>query len=161
MESASDSILSILNKGYDTTLVAVFMDRMKMTGFGGNHVNIMVGVPGETLEDAWITYEFCSRYTSVFKWFKPARFTLTATSYMGRHPEAFGIRVRPPRRHHGPDRAGGRLTSLAFDDPAGMNESEIAAVFNAYDALNRSLAAQPDNLDDLTDKARTKAPENV
>ena len=139
MESASDKILGILNKGYDQAVLTTFMDNMKTAGFTGTNLNIMVGCPGETFADALHTVEFCKRCRSMVKSFKPSRFTLTATSYIGSHPEEFGLRVHNTHGHHGTDRSGGRLTSLAFDDPGGMSDEEIVAIFKAYGTLNSSI----------------------
>jgi len=94
MESASSRILALLNKGYDLATLLVFINHMKRADFSNNHVNIMVGVPGETWEDALETFRFCMGCNDVFNWFKPSRFTLTATSDMGQHPEKYGIRIR-------------------------------------------------------------------
>ena len=139
MESVNDRMLALLNKGYDRKTISAFVDNLKAAGFCGNHLNVMVGIPGERYEDALETLSFCRDCKEVFAWFKPSRFTLTATSYMGRYPEAFGIRIRPQNRPHGHDRAGGRLSSLAFDDPSGMDADQISAIFKAYEQLNRSL----------------------
>lgn len=139
MESASTRVLKRLNKGYDRAVLNRFVAAMNRAGFGGNHLNIMVGVPGETWEDALETLAFCSRCQKAFAWFKPSRFTLTATSDMGRHPENYGIRVLEPGTPQGPDMNGGRLTSLPFEDPKGMSETQISAVFQAYQRLNRSV----------------------
>ncbi len=136
MESASDKILGVLNKGYNQAVLSTFMDNMATADFGDNHLNIMVGNPGETYEDARHTLEFCARYKKLIKWFKPSRFTLTATSYMSQHPEQFGIQIHKTHGHHGTDRSGGRLTSLAFDDPNGMNDTEIKAILKGYESLN-------------------------
>lgn len=138
MESASDKILSILNKGYDQQILSIFMDSMKKANFTGNNLNIMVGNPGETISDAWHTLKFCSRYKSIVKQFKPSRFTLTATSYIGLHPEKFGIRIHKSHEHHELNRSGGRLTSLEFEDPDGMNDDEVAVIFKAYESLKHS-----------------------
>jgi hypothetical protein len=137
MESASNRVLKILNKGYDQETIVSFVDHMKAAGFGGNHLNVMVGVPRETRKDALKTLVFCSQCKAVFKWFKPSRFTLTVTSQMGQYPEKFGIRLCDQSLPHKVGRSGGRLTSLGFDDPEGMGEDEISALFMAYDQLNQ------------------------
>jgi hypothetical protein len=138
MESASSRILALLNKGYDLAALQAFINHMKQADFSNNHVNIMVGVPGETWEDALETLGFCMGCNDVFNWFKPSRFTLTATSDMGRHPEKFGIRIRKKTDKQGPDKTGGRLKPAEFDDPFGMSETDISALVNAYAQLNQT-----------------------
>ncbi len=143
MESASNRILALLNKGYDATALQAFVNHMKLAGFYNNHVNIMVGVPGETWEDALETLGFCMGCKDVFNWFKPSRFTLTATSDMGQHPEKYGIRIRKTTEKQGLDKTGGRLTARGFDDPDGMSEADISALVNAYAQLNQTRNKTP------------------
>ncbi len=148
MESVNDPVLARLNKGYDRKTIAAFAENLKAANFGGNHLNVMIGIPGERYEEALETLAFCTDCKDLFSLFKPSRFTLTATSYMGRHPEEFGIWIRPRKRPHHPDRAGGRLSSLAFDDPSGMVPDQIAAIFKAYEKLNRSIHMDNEGTDE-------------
>jgi radical SAM superfamily enzyme YgiQ (UPF0313 family) len=143
MESASSRILALLNKGYDLAALQVFINHMKRADFSNNHLNIMVGVPGETWEDALETLGFCMGCNDVFNWFKPSRFTLTATSDMGQHPEKYGIRIRKSTEKLGPEKIGGRLSPMEFEDPDGMSETDISALVNAYAQLNLSRSQHP------------------
>jgi hypothetical protein len=143
MESASSRILALLNKGYDSAVLQTFVNHMKLAGFYNNHANIMVGVPGEKWADAMETLGFCMGCNGVFNWFKPSRFTLTATSDMGQHPEKYGIRIRKTTEKQGPDKTGGRLTARGFDDPDGMREADISAIINAYAQLNQTRDQNP------------------
>lgn len=142
MESANDRVLAVLNKGYDTGTLRAFVDNMRKASFKGNHLNVMVGVPGEQYEEALETLEFCQECTDVFGWFKAYEFTLSATSDMGRRPEKYGITIREGRQTTRADRYNGRLGKLDFEDPEGMSEEEKSAVFAFYQRLNEKTGRE-------------------
>jgi radical SAM superfamily enzyme YgiQ (UPF0313 family) len=138
MESADDHTLKTLNKGYDKETIQTLFENMRRAGLTGNHLNIMIGVPGTSYAQDLATYRFCRKYTDLFNWFKSFVFTLTQTSEMGKNPHKYGIRIINDGQNVRPHPQN-RLSAIDFFDPGGMSDKEKGWMLNHYDQLNREI----------------------
>ena len=122
LEVASDRLLSLMKKGVTVEQVArvtrAFSDAGIMV-----HAYLMYGFPTETVQD---TIDALERVRQLFAagciqsayWH---RFTVTAHSPIGLHPQQYGITLRPPqdiRFAH---------NDLEFDDPVGTDHDFLGA----------------------------------
>jgi Radical SAM superfamily len=122
LEVASDRLLELMHKGVTVEQVArvtrAFTDAGVMV-----HAYLMYGFPTETAQD---TIDALERVRQLFAagciqsayWH---RFTATAHSPIGLHPEGYGITLRPPRdvtfAHN----------DIGFDDPVGADHDFLGA----------------------------------
>jgi radical SAM superfamily enzyme YgiQ (UPF0313 family) len=128
LEVASDRLLAKMKKGVTVEQVArvtrAFTDAGVMV-----HAYLMYGFPTETEQE---TIDALERVRQLFAegclqsafWH---RFAATAHSPIGRHPDLFGIRIRPE-----PETTFAR-NDLAFDDPTGTDHDFLG------DGLRRAL----------------------
>ena len=122
LEVASDRLLALMKKGVTVEQVArvtrAFTDAGIMV-----HAYLMYGFPSETVQE---TVDALERVRQLFEagciqsayWH---RFSATAHSPVGLHPEQYGITIRPPPKvtfaHN----------DLAFDDPVGADHDFLGA----------------------------------
>ena len=125
LEVASDRLLKLMQKGVTVAQVArvtrAFTDAGIMV-----HAYLMYGFPSETVQE---TIDALERVRQLFEagciqsayWH---RFSATAHSPIGLHPERYGITLRPPPQitfaHN----------DLAFDDPVGADHDFLGAGLN-------------------------------
>jgi radical SAM superfamily enzyme YgiQ (UPF0313 family) len=135
LEVASDRLLELMNKGVTVEQVArvtrAFTDAGVMV-----HAYLMYGFPTETAQD---TIDALERVRQLFAegclqsafWH---RFTATAHSPVGKQPDLYGIRLRPP-----PATVFAK-NDVAFDDPTGCDHDYFAdglrkAIYNYMHGL--------------------------
>jgi len=116
LEVASDRLLALMKKGVTVAQVArvtrAFTDAGIMV-----HAYLMYGFPTETVQE---TVDALERVRQLFEagciqsayWH---RFSATAHSPIGLHPEQYGITLKPPRN------ITFALNDVAFDDPVGAD----------------------------------------
>jgi radical SAM superfamily enzyme YgiQ (UPF0313 family) len=122
LEVASDRLLALMKKGVTVAQVArvtrAFTDAGIMV-----HAYLMYGFPTETVQE---TVDALERVRQLFEagciqsayWH---RFSATAHSPIGQHPEQYGITLQPPRE------ISFAHNDVAFDDPVGADHDFLGA----------------------------------
>jgi len=132
LEVASDRLLKLMQKGVTVAQVArvtrAFTDAGIMV-----HAYLMYGFPSETVQE---TIDALERVRQLFEagclqsayWH---RFSATAHSPIGLHPERYGITLRPPKN------VTFARNDLPFDDPVGADHDLLGSGLNK--ALNNYM----------------------
>jgi anaerobic magnesium-protoporphyrin IX monomethyl ester cyclase len=92
MESGSQRVLDLIDKG---TKVSYMAETMKNFGLTGVAVQLMAfqGFPTESAEDRKETYKFIEQNSPHYSTGGIGKFQLTGTSIVAKNPERFGIKV--------------------------------------------------------------------
>ena len=90
VESACDRVLGRINKG---TCCAVNEEILRNIHDAGiwDHVYIMFGFPGETMDEAQQTFEFIERNTNIIRSLGISNFSVGRNSRVMKHPGEYGV----------------------------------------------------------------------
>lgn len=121
-ESASQRILSLIDKGVDIGNVPAILEQLYEAGIGAQMMGF-TGFPSENREEARETYEFLVRYRHLWSIAAIGQFCLTSGSIVAKQPDRFGIELLPaPSGSISPNRCWRDLEIGAIrvpgDDPA-------------------------------------------
>jgi hypothetical protein len=90
IESSCERVLGLINKG---TTCAVNEEILKNIHDAGiwDHVYIMFGFPGETMEEAQQTFRFLEKHKGIIRSLGISNFSVGRNSMVMHHPEDFGV----------------------------------------------------------------------
>lgn len=94
LESANDSVLRRMSKGITRGQAQQTLANCARAGLW-NHVYILFGFPGETLDEARQTMRFVREHRHVIHSVLPSRFSLDRLSPVCESPAAFGVEIQP------------------------------------------------------------------
>jgi hypothetical protein len=105
LESASDRVLGLMNKGITRSVFQTALDNFTAAGIEVM-VEVLVDFPGTTAEEAWDTFEFLKANREKIQNVNLSEFMLASECAVMREPERFGVRLESGRvdSWHGFDR---------------------------------------------------------
>ncbi len=125
LEVASDRLLQLMRKGVSVEQVARVTHAFTEAGILV-HAYLMYGFPTQTVQDTVDALEYVRQLFAAgciqSGFFH--RFACTAHSPVGRHPERYGIALRPPPP------LGFARNDVRFDDPTGVDHDRLGAALN-------------------------------
>lgn len=112
LESASDRVLRLMNKGITRSIFQQALDNFTANGIKVM-VEVLVDFPGTTAEEAWDTFEFLKANREKIQNVNISEFILASKCAVMREPERFGVRLESGRvdSWHGFDRPTYETTS--------------------------------------------------
>ncbi|XUW99543.1 MAG: PqqD family peptide modification chaperone [Dehalogenimonas sp.] len=96
LESGSDRVLQLMNKGITTDTAQTVCRNVHGAGIW-NHLYVMFGFPGETIQEAQDTISFLLDHKSTISSFHTDNFSLERGMIIEREPERFGVTVEKNR----------------------------------------------------------------
>jgi radical SAM superfamily enzyme YgiQ (UPF0313 family) len=91
LESASERVLSLMDKGTEIEVIEQTMENFRTVGLSVS-LYLFFGFPGETREDLQQTLDFLERHRSTICDMSVGRFSLYKGTGVFNHPERYGIR---------------------------------------------------------------------
>ena len=92
LESGSDRVLGLMNKGITTEMAVQACRNMYDAGIW-DHLYVMFGFPGETREEAQETIDFLLEHKDIIHSFHIDNFSLERGMALQRHPEQYGVTI--------------------------------------------------------------------
>jgi radical SAM superfamily enzyme YgiQ (UPF0313 family) len=125
LEVASDRLLALMRKGVSVAQVARVTHAFSTAGILV-HAYLMYGFPSQTVQDTVDALEYVRQLFAAgciqSGFFH--RFACTVHSPVGRHPEAYGVTLRPLPA------ASFARNDVGFDDPAGVDHDALGQALN-------------------------------
>ena len=122
LESYNQRVLDLMKKGTQVAEVIPILKRFRDAGIR-THLNIMIGFPTETLEEAEETKRFLDENRHLYHSFGIQTFNLESGTDIDRYPEQFGI----TELRRGEKRRYGFRYGYDFETEHGMSRVEAEA----------------------------------
>ncbi|XUX00946.1 MAG: PqqD family peptide modification chaperone [Dehalogenimonas sp.] len=90
VESACDRVLGLINKGTSCAIDEEVLRNIHEAGIW-DHVYIMFGFPGETMEEACQTFDFIEKNTGIIRSLGISNFSVGRNSRVMKHPSEYGV----------------------------------------------------------------------
>jgi anaerobic magnesium-protoporphyrin IX monomethyl ester cyclase len=90
VESSCDRVLGRINKGTTCAINEEILGNIHGAGIW-DHVYIMFGFPGETMNEAYETFDFLKRNTNIIRSLGISNFSVGRNSRVMKHPEEYGV----------------------------------------------------------------------
>jgi len=93
LESFSDRALKLVNKGYTKSVAVRFFAEAEKAGIIIKQINLIYDLPGTSFMDALESVDILERFIETYERLAVFPFQLTSSSYMGKHPEKYGLEI--------------------------------------------------------------------
>jgi radical SAM superfamily enzyme YgiQ (UPF0313 family) len=140
LESYNQRILDLMKKGTHVVDVIPTLTRFREAGIK-THLNLMIGFPTETIEEAEETKRFLKDYKHLYNSFGIQTFNLESGTDIDRHPEQFGI----AKVWRGEKRRYGFRYGYHFETESGMNREESEALTQSIRNMQKQGSSRETN----------------
>lgn len=138
LESGNQRVLNLMRKGTDIKTISSVLTRFSQNRIA-NCCYIVVGFPGETIEEFRQTIDFVKAHKKVIMRLSASQFKLSPNSGIAMTPEKWGLIVNKDGRYESVNgmgfkeaaRQAGRVTKMSLFRPADWTSGEISCVWGS------------------------------